>query len=267
MSALGFSHICMTSLSPERARTALEGQGYAFRFKAEGLTIPPQKRPFLRRPADSNDLVFLAHSESPALELVFHHNTPNGACGPYALLLPSPAPAEAVEVQGDFWAHKFALEVQEVVLGVTIAGLDVRTQHYRPSTGPKPARGMAGCLCGNLNSAKRFWTNGLGFKETQRAGTDSLARLSFNSPVPAWSLDLLLVEAPDLSNEISFIDDDGVTCLSFLVRDLGRSLQELAESGAKDLGEPFQVEVGGKVLTIAFARGPWNELVELLEIG
>lgn len=267
MSTLGFSHVCLTTLSPGKAQLALEGQGYSCRFKYEGLPIPPQKAPFLRRPAYSNELVFLSHPEAPALELVFHHATESGVCGPYALLLPPLGLGAAGESPEDFWTKHFEMGTKEAVQAMNIAGLGIRTHHFRTKLGLNMSRGLAACACGDLGSAKNFWIEGLGFRETERTGNDYLALLRFLSPVPAWTLNLLLVEVPNGSHEPTFIDDDGLTCISFLVGDIDRSLRKLGDCGARDLGSPFQVEVGGKQLAIAFVRGPWNELIELLQLN
>ena len=90
-------------------------------------------------------------------------------------------------------------------------------------------------------------------------------QLAFQAPVPAWRLEVILVES-EAARPPAFLDDPGFPCLALISSSLARDQDTAGEMGARESSEEFFLEVGEKVLKILMLRGPDQELLELIEI-
>jgi hypothetical protein len=84
--------------------------------------------------------------------------------------------------------------------------------------------------------------------------------------VPAWCLDLVLVEM-EFARPLPLIDDAGFPCLALISRRLASDKEAVLDLGAREACDEFNLEVGGRVLNILIMRGPDNELIELIEFS
>lgn len=134
------------------------------------------------------------------------------------------------------------------------AGMGCTPYDYRPGVG-----NVVSVACRCPAESERFWTNGLGFHRTEAPG-----ECVFLSPVPAWRATVRLNDAPGTPD--AYLDDEGWTCLSLIVRDVESVRRRLLPFIPEPAGEVYPLSFPDRSLSLCFLRGPSGEIVELLEL-
>jgi hypothetical protein len=109
-----------------------------------------------------------------------------------------------------------------------------------------------------IKDSLRFFSEGFEFQQTEEL-------LIHRSLILGTNIKMKVIPA-DKSNQKTFLDDDGATCLALMVKDIKLSLSTAKKFGATEISEAFQMELGGKRFSIAFLRGPGGELVEVVQL-
>lgn len=125
---------------------------------------------------------------------------------------------------------------------------------YGPASGA-----VVSVACRSAAASAEFWAAGLGFRAAGAPG-----ELEFFSPVPAWRASVRLDDAPGTPD--SYLDDEGWTCLSLIVKDVDEVRRRLASLTPGPVGEVYPLSFHGRSLSLCFLRGPSGEIVELFEV-
>jgi hypothetical protein len=117
---------------------------------------------------------------------------------------------------------------------------------------------------GDLGEARRFWVEGLGAADRAVREEGRWLCVGYRGPVPAWCLDLFLVEGRGPGAD-AYLDDAGFSCVALLSNRLDDDLRRAVAAGGRAVGDPFELTVNRRALRIALLRGPAGELVELIQ--
>lgn len=261
---LGVDHLALSCLDLQAGATVLEGLGYDLKFTSAEVSNPQEKRRFLAQYRATHGIAFAQRSGSVALELTAHGLSHAGIQGPFqpcmeqappGLVPVSPQP----HLQG-VWKEAFGLEA---VLGWW-PDFDSLVW-YRHEASPSGGLQSVLLLTPSLEASADFYMDGLRCIERRR-GVSPLPwrRLAFSSPLPTWSLDLLLVEVPDGAVE-THLDAPGFPCLALLTNRLPEDLEQARQAGGHDISDTFELQPHERRLKIALLRGPANEIIELIQ--
>lgn len=268
---LGVDHIALSCADAAAGVGPLEAAGLEAAFCQEGAPNREQKRPFLRQYDPLHSIAFCRLPGGVALELT-QHSAPLARGGsPFQLLANGPLPhsdpwdGEEPPMGADIWSA--ALGVQQPQAAVW---RPFEAQYWYVPRRDEAAPAMfqtLGVPVGDLHSAVAFWSGALGFRPVDRDASEEArwARLRLRSPIPAWGLDVLLAQGPSRAEPC--LDDSGFPCLALLCSNMNHDLGAVANAGASRASEVFQLEVGGRELTVALLRDPDGNLVELLQVA
>ena len=239
---LGLSHLCVGCTGTmDEVEQALVSCGYALHFAHADLPNPKPKRHLVRMWTEVHELRLFTASGLPAIEILHHHD--RAVPGVYnfqpCIYIP-----EAGTAERDILDRSGVYVTDE---NISVSG-----------------NLLVNIACEDVRACVPFWEQAMGFA-VQSCG-ENRAELRFRALSPTWCIDVCL-EKSDGPVEPTFLDDLGCTCLSFLVRDISDALEDCREHGARDVGEIFSLDVGGKSVDVALVRGPRNELIELLQFG
>jgi hypothetical protein len=260
--ALGVDHICGTSADLVHDTEAFHGLGFTTLFAEPALPVPAEKLPFLRRPTATQAAVFLKSERGVAVELMQHGAPePNPeASGPYVPVFGASNGSRSVVGHTGRMGPVFeaALKCNVTFENTPLARYQVAGAGDRA----RPGLMAVAVECADMSASLAFWRDGLGFAPVGEPSS-SWRLLQLKAPLSTWSCLLLLTQAGSRGGK-SFLDDAGWTCLSVITSRAAESLARV-QSTASELGELFELHVGGNRLRIAFVRGPDAELVELIE--
>jgi len=259
---VGIDHVALSCTDISAAIERLSGEGFTPVFVEKSLQNHPAKKPFLTHYSETHAIAYMRAPAGVAIELTCHSSTVASAAehaGYQVLLgatLKSSTAAEADAVS-TFWSRQRQSKLKRAVwapfdTSVCVEeGADCRIKAVLLETS-------------QLDASVRFWTEGLGFKASASGNVDGRrwSGLKFISPVPAFNLDLVLVEASGAANT-SQLDRAGFPCVALLSNNLAADLEKPALKTHP--AESFSLSVNGKFLNIALLRGPSGEIVELIE--
>lgn len=110
----------------------------------------------------------------------------------------------------------------------------------------------------DLEQEKFFWLNALGFQEKE------LNLIEFLSFVPHWSCQIKLNQ---IAQTLPYtLDSAGYTCLALLTNNLKEDRIKVAQFGAKDITNSFEISVNNQNLDIVMFRTPTGAICELIQI-
>lgn len=262
---LGCSHLCWGSRDLPGDLHVLDAAGFKVQFQERSLANDSRKASFLNEPAAHMGMALCRSVQGGvAVELVkyprlFGRSSADfdvvlGACG-----LQAPMAEDCADVASVVRGALDVVNVSRHVWGSGAAGVwSVAGAPARVLALLKPVAG--------LEDAVRFWSEALGWKATRSGGAPGFRwqRMDFRSPVPAWSLPLVLHERSGAA-EPSRLDEAGGNCLSVLVRDVERTRQRLLEWSSVTATEIMELTVNAQPLKLAMVRVPDGALLELLE--
>jgi len=268
---LGVDHIALSCPTIDAGLDALAPLGFKPVFVHRDLGNHEEKRPFLRNFDAGHGLAYCRGTSGIAVELTRHAAHDKDTPSPYQVLFdgqpPNAAPCDADTRFGDNDAWDAVADVTSVEAGAW-PGIGARFWHAVSAPG---SDGIAiRCVMlpvSDLAVSEPFWVAGLGCRQGERGrtpGGHAWSCVSFRSVVPAWCLDVLLVEIP-LSRGVPHLDDAGFPCLALLTNRLQADKESVRVAGAGSIGNDFPMEVNGKSLAVCMLRGPCSELIELIQ--
>lgn len=110
-----------------------------------------------------------------------------------------------------------------------------------------------------FESEKLFFQNALGFEEM------SPRLLTLSSKFSTLSVSIRL-ETSSQNLGISYLDDEGVTCMAFLTTNLDQDIEVLIAEGATYITEKFDMVIGKRRFLVAMGRSPSGLIFELLSV-
>lgn len=269
---LGVDHLAVSCDDIASAAAGLNGAGYDTAFIEPDLTNADEKRAFLHQFESRHGIALCRHRLGISIEWTCH-GTLYPACSAYEVLLDHPLASSGTEEVRDaedldfpqIW-HDAGL-THRAPWHATVPWLG-RCGMMEP-TGEGATMGIRALAirASDIEQSRRFWMEGIGASMVgfgKRPLGRSWIRLNLRSPVPSWSLDLLLVESDRLT-EKPMLDDRGANCLALLSTDLDTDLDRLSTIGPGGRSSAFELTVANKPLKIALVRGPAGEIVELIQ--
>ena len=267
---VGVDHIALSCADLDTAVNRLSTWGFNARFAAHGIRNDPSKRPFLQQYDRTHDIAYCCAPQGVSIELTQHAAELRPEVSRYQVLF-SEMPPDVVDFQESLpveWADAMRGEGSlSPVPGFSEALCAQLWYQQQPTSRGVHVRGVVLPVT-DLDLAERFWVQGLGaMRAEQSSGSPQTWRkVRFARPVPAWSLDLLLVAAPGYHYTSGFLDVAGFPCLALLTNRLDEDLERACDSGGHSPSEAFAIEVDGNLLKVVLLRGSSDELVELIEV-
>lgn len=269
---LGIDHIALSCENIIHGVNLLGKMGYRAKFIQEYVPNNPAKTHFLMSYDPLHSLAYCQIENGISIELTQHSSPLRNMNSPYQVLLNSPS---ANLLPFDDWNLSNSWDVVWcAALGCDkpVAALWrlFHAQFWYNSMYNESSSGfIRGILVpvDSLTVAEKFWCRGLGCRVVNRGMTADGRRwgcIAFRAPIPAWSVDIILAES-DVIPALSFMDDAGFPCLAIITNRIDEDRDRAMEMGGQDASEKFALEIGGKMLEIIVMRGPYNELVELIE--
>lgn len=265
---LGVDHVALSCADVAAAAAGLAASGYTVRFAQEDVPNRESKAHLLTRYQPLHAIAYCQGTAGVAIELTQHGPLPEGPPSPYAVLLHGPlAPSEFGEDARD-WRSQVWRE--------TLGCAEPQSGRWLTANAPYCYDGAARLEPGvraillpvsDLERSVQFWKTAMGCRVRSRSAPDadrSWILLSFRTPVPAWCLEVVLVQQPP--PEPYALDARGFPCVAALTTSLEADLAAALQAGASESTGTFEVFVNGKTLTVAVFRGPDGELLELIEI-
>lgn len=267
---MGVDHVALACTDIDQADAQLTGTGFRTRFIQRDVPNFPGKTGLLDTFCSLHTVAFCEGAGSTAIELTSHgpELAPVRAGYEVLLRLPQNAIWRQLEAAGDIaetWGSAFGL--REVRCG---AWDESGARFWLEPGGDDPAASVVGLLVPvtDLDQSEVFWRSGLGLRSVTRgeAGGRAWARGRFISPIPAWCLDVVLMESRDpLPRPV--LDAPGFPCLALLSTDARKDEERLLQSGGSDSTGLFEVGIDGKKLQVVVLRAPGGELVELIQVS
>jgi catechol 2,3-dioxygenase-like lactoylglutathione lyase family enzyme len=266
---IGIDHICSSCTDIYSSAKYFQQLGFMSLFEEVNLPLVPEKIPYLRENIDRQAMVFLKPLLGISVEMILHHEHLSRWDASYQVLLGTSLNpfhnARVTDVGSMGRAFEAALGLAVVRRGLP----EFQIWYYQPVSQASLASGVAvvAVECMDLSRSLDFWKAGLGFSIVSASEREvpGWVLLRFDAVMPRWSGQVLLVQTKRKELTMSFLDDSGWTCMSFITTDLEESMNRLRTLGAQDIGRPFLLAFGGKAMRICFLRGPDSELIELIQ--
>jgi catechol 2,3-dioxygenase-like lactoylglutathione lyase family enzyme len=257
---LGVSHIVLSSTRLEGDRRTLEGLGWKTTFIERDLPTHPGKQPFMSTASGAQSLAFLEPPGGTPVELIYYADEIKAAPAPLQIVLPnrpSNVGENACAELESVWPAAFA---QPAPRAVNLPNLTAPLCFAADGADS----GAIIHFVSDLNAARHFWTDGLGFQPTS-SGADWV-RLEFRSLMPQWRATLLLARSAR-AGQPSLLDGPGFRCLSMVCSDLATDRNRLRQAGSVDSTGPMVATVNGKELDLEICAGPDGVMIELLQLS
>lgn len=270
---VGVDHIALSCENVAQGAELLRQVGFRAKFIQERVPNPAAKRNLLRSYEPSHSIAYCQAEGSVSLELTAHSRLLGGIPSPYQVLL-NRFPDHSVFWEGELppsWESAWRTSMG-CIRPRSAKWTPFQAQFWCDAESDGVSLKFVRALLlpvNDLSVAERFWVQGLGCQRINRGETktrNNWLQVGFRAPVPAWCLDIVLVEM-ELARVLPLIDDAGFPCLALISSRLGRDKEVALGQGAREASDEFNLEVGGRVLNILIMRGPDNELVELIEFS
>jgi hypothetical protein len=264
---LGVDHIALSATDVTQDAERLAGEGYRIKFVNPDVPNAPEKRSLLRQYEAQHGMAYCQSDRGIAIELTQHARISPSREASYRVLfnrLPrATQSASADPCISKTWQSALGVSDTKAVWWEEFRGTIWGMDNDRPNALSIQAVMLP---VADLRAAERFWAKGLRCHLIDRGtGTGRpWLRMRVNSPIAAWSLNLIISEEAPINHPPSF-DDDGFTCLALLTNRLEADCEASLASGAIPVTGVFNIEVEGKSLDIAILRGPNKELIELIQ--
>ncbi|MBI4644098.1 MAG: hypothetical protein HY743_10355 [Deltaproteobacteria bacterium] len=242
---LGVDHLALSCENIDQGAKLLAALGYRPKFIQKDVPNPVAKRHLLRTYGALHSLAYCHPGEHVALELTQHSGQLRPLLSPYQVLFQGP-PGDALPWPGDLppsWESAWRLGLN-CLRPEPLKWPSLQAQFWFDAGRDNPAPGSVRALLvpvHNLSRSEMFWTRGLGCRALQKGETEQgegWLHLAFQAPVPAWRLDLVLVES-DAARPPAFLDDPGFPCLALISSSLARDQDAAGEMGAREISDEF----------------------------
>ena len=276
---LGIDHVALSCSNMEDDLRSVQRSGLEVIFVHRDLPNSITKKPFLSSYQTVHAAAYCQAVRGISLEITAHGAPVEEAASWYQVLMEG-----LPENQGPF---KGRLPCSSEIWEKTLECQNAQAAVWRPfkaqfwydasksAAGPESGSAKRELLIRALlvpvteiERSLLFWTEGLKFRVMKRGKENGQAwiHLSWRSPIPKWSLEVILSETKETLG-VPYLDRPGFPCLAFISNDLVSDRLQLIQCAAQNISEISDHIINGKALKVAFARGPSQELVELIEIA
>jgi len=265
---LGFSHLTLRCAELNAAIGELGNFGYKSDFIQTNLQNPKGKQPFSTRWCDSMNMALMRSPTGLPVELVEYPwpaspspfffepilsvETPKGA-PPSGIVLEELATLETIfdfKITGQLTSTRFPLPfwTTHIPGRIGIVGLIQKVTH--------------------LETALKFWKECLGFKTAViKSDTHSCGQVDLQSPLKSWALKIAIFGDKSLDPRSVKMDEDGITCLSFVSSSLNRDRIPFIKFPPFPTTQPFNIEINKRALNLEIFDTQMGFFIELMEVG
>lgn len=274
---LGVDHIALSVSDIDSGIVALKSFGFSERFRDFDVANSVCKRQLQASYLSYHDLAVCDHDCCPSLELTAHGSI-NSTPGHLGFIPVVPA-AESAQNQLPHSSIIVALREPPGVAESLREALGLRVKWMAApelsiamwTTSAYETRGSAVCTCcvTDLEASTKFYNDELKAKLGRRGTTAGRPWqiVEFSGPVKRWCLELLLFQAQyGPENSSLMLDSSGFPCIAVLTSDIVADTTRFLNGYGHYPAESFSLSVNGKMLDVAFTRGPSNEIVEFIQV-
>ena len=248
---LDIDHIALSSSSVERDSEILQTIGYKLDFIEIGIENLSIKRDFLKVFSKQHDISLLRSNNGFNIELINHRNIHN--IHPYLIPLFENIPSSLIEEDENTQTDKNRIEFKMKIFGMPI--------YLERNTSSKEFKfNKLVMQINNIEKTKKFFEI-LGFKTINVE--KGIVKLEFRSLFGNKSYFLFLNQ--DDNDSIRYLDGRGPNCIAFLSNSIENERKNLSEAGFYTTSIQKLI-LNKKLLNIFFARGPSNEIIEIISI-
>jgi hypothetical protein len=270
---LGVDHIALSTDDVNRGVELIGKTGFKTKFIDNGIPNLPAKRDFLKLYRPTHSIAYCQSESGVSIELTQHELPLQGVHSAYEILLDT-SPVDSVFFTGS--PPPDYKNVWSASLGCGQPVMKMWPSFHTFFWCDTQNNGISSALIRallvpvtDMPVSEAFWVKGLGCNVIARGVTDggsNWTHIIFRTPVPAWSLDVILAQSEQVS-EPPYLDEPGFPCLALISNSLSKDKEKARSTGARKVSDEFKLEVGGKLLTIVLLRGPDNEIVELIDFS
>ena len=256
---IGFDHICITSTNIIEDSKIFEQYGYKISFNEKNIKINEEKKEFLKNSNELHSFTLLKSDNSVAIELIDHHKF-NNENQIYKILFNT----KNIFSKNHLESEEKLLQKLEIIFNKKISKNENLMFDFYQNYAKIDDVNAIIIKSSDLQKSKKFWCDLFGFIEKPSSNKEDYKILEFKSPIKNWSIKFILIK--DISEKrMTFLNDYGCTCMSFLVTKIEDFLEKFYEFGLKNTGKPYETTINNKKMRLVFLRGLENELIELIE--
>ena len=228
---LGVDHLALSFSGLTASVAAMESSGYTTKFIQKDFPNSPAKKAFLLSYRPLHTAVYCQIQKGVALELTDHGEMPHRGEYSYHVLMDH-APVDTLPFLGnssfEAQAWKDALGVSQVAVSLW-KPFDTPVWYTNTAKGRAAVRAVAVSVT-DFERSKEFWIRGIGCSVLTKGVSEKhmWTRLSWRSPIPHWSLEIILLETMQKVGD-SYLDASGFPCLAFLSNNLAEDRQRLLD--------------------------------------
>jgi catechol 2,3-dioxygenase-like lactoylglutathione lyase family enzyme len=260
---VGASHITLGCQDLDTGIDSLKQYGYRPDFIERCLPSDRSKNPLLSCAREMHGISLLRSEQGFPIELVSYGETAQDVWGRYIGVFESVGNTREVDgLRASFPAAiDLSMEQQGWAAG-TLGLLDAPTIFVKGATAEAGLQQIVLPVT-NIEKARRFWCEGLGFKWQRE--TAEMTTLHLAAPVSAWRISLSLVQSPPVLTRPG-LDAKGMACLAFVSSNISEDVSRLIDTGADFVTDQFSVSVNSRKMRVAIAADPDGAFIELLQI-
>lgn len=240
---LDIDHIAFSSLFIDRDIEIFQNIGYKVEFIEKNVKNLSIKRSFLRNFSVSHDIALLRSHNGFNIEFLNHRNSYN--VHPYMIPIFENLPLDLIET---------------VENGTRMKALNMPIHLERSSFNTEFKFNKLMMHTDNSSKTKNFFEI-IGFRLTnEENGTISM---EFKSLFGGKSYFLFIKQ--DNNNLVRYLDDNGPNCIALLSNSIEHEKKNFNDAGFFTTSIQ-RLTLNEKLINIFFARGPSNEIVEIISI-
>ncbi len=265
---LGVEHVALSCDNIAQSIDAIKTLGYTDKFVQKDLPNDLAKTDLLRTYKPFHSIAYCQKPDSISIELTQHSEPLKQSPSFYQVLFATKPDHCSNGINSDLppslWQS--SLDLPSPQSGIWSPFKSV--VWYGNSVSQPESNSIAGIALQvrDLKKSNRFWTEALACRPLNQGSTNGQdwAVLSIVSPVPSWSLKVVLVESQSPC-EKPFLDDSGFPCLALITNNIANDTAKALQAGGHSSAGEFISSVNGKILQIQLVRGPDQELIELIQ--
>jgi hypothetical protein len=262
---IGVSHITLSCENVEADSKWLLNSRGKIKFMHSDLDNHPAKCTFLQEYETKQGMAFCQMPRGPAIELTQHSAALTYSDSAYQVFWSAPPKNIRPEIQESPAYEKIWRESIKCKKPKRFLWMPFKAQIWYDETKTdlnEPFIKAVLLPVQDMDKALHFWCKGLGFRMTDEGV--AWKKLTFNSIMESWKLDLILTVSHPLTAR-PVMDVAGFPCLSMLCTKIEQVSSKILECNLKSNSGIFEINVNNKMLKVALFQGPNDEIVELIE--
>ncbi|MDQ7822762.1 MAG: hypothetical protein RDV48_08225 [Candidatus Eremiobacteraeota bacterium] len=266
---LGISHITLISSDLQSDITYLKKFGYSALFREEGIPDQIEKRKFLSSQYQFVSMAFCQSETGIPIELIHYRDTMIPSDSSFVPLFEGAETSAAIREDE---AIKDIVK-DSLSFGEPLVCLDqVFGSHFIYSNTLKDPVSLNILLhkINNYENNLSCWCSALGCKVTKNGITGKGTRwgkVGFGDLFNKWRGSILLYEADYIDRKSWYLDDAGITCISFISTNIKEDRKKLQTAIMTDSTGIMDLTINRRKLHIEIFENPTGGFFELLQVA